>query len=244
MDFLFLFGPGLVSSAAAAPNPHRKAFIWDWFQSTWAGVWGGGAGGWFPSGAQDSFSIRLIRGSLAPLHTMTLPCSQARIGTKENTQEWIYVQSRRDCALHLGYDQGSTPTPQRCFSERSSSLCYQWPGWDDSGVSSPGTILRPVWLWQREWMKWMERRSLRMNAVGLNPHLNIHCCVLIDLQRAAIYQGTRGNQHVTNIFMQAVVSLSGPAAKFTVPVWSWRFSFRSHFYNLALHRGVCKGRVA
>lgn len=27
----FFFGPGLVSNAAAAPNPHRKAFIWDWF---------------------------------------------------------------------------------------------------------------------------------------------------------------------------------------------------------------------
>lgn len=57
------------------------------FRALGLGFEGGGAGGWFPSGAQDSFSIRLIRGSLAPLRTMTLPCSQARIGTKENTQE-------------------------------------------------------------------------------------------------------------------------------------------------------------
>lgn len=28
---IFFFSSGLVIGAAAAPNPHRKAFIWDWF---------------------------------------------------------------------------------------------------------------------------------------------------------------------------------------------------------------------
>lgn len=48
------------------------------FRALGPGFKRGGTGGWFPSGAQASFSIRLIRGSLALLHTMTLPCSQAQ----------------------------------------------------------------------------------------------------------------------------------------------------------------------
>lgn len=30
-DVFLFFWSGLVCGAAAAPNPHRKAFIWDWF---------------------------------------------------------------------------------------------------------------------------------------------------------------------------------------------------------------------
>lgn len=75
------------------------------FRTLGLGFKRGGTGGWFPSGAQASFSICLIRGSLAPLHTMTLPCSQART-CKEKKKKKLKL-----CTFNVHRTWGATKLP-------------------------------------------------------------------------------------------------------------------------------------
>lgn len=82
------------------------------FRTLGLGFKRGGTGGWFPSGAQASFSIRLIRGSLASLHTMTLPCSQARTCNEKKHSELKLCTFKVVC-VNVHRTWGATkPPPQ------------------------------------------------------------------------------------------------------------------------------------
>lgn len=125
----FFWGSGLVSSAAAAPNLHRKAFIWDWFQSACAGVGERGTEGWFPSGTQASSQSIWLKASLAQLHTMTRSCTEINCGQPREGATMCSTPGALPCIHSKTSLSVNSRFCQQCLPLRvSSSVTRDWVG--------------------------------------------------------------------------------------------------------------------
>lgn len=148
------FRSDLVSGAAAAPNPHRKAFIWDWFQSAWARV--GERGELFckslvPFWGAGFLSILLIKGSfgsITPNDWALLP-GTTLVGKHTEIDCGQSIEGVSMCITpgelhHKTSPSANSAVCQQCWPQRASSLCNPWLGWENSGVGSLGTGLCPL----------------------------------------------------------------------------------------------------